>query len=897
MDQNYIFGDYTAYKLVETTYYTPLITIVEKAQVRYIVTIFSVSGAEDLCQISTFDLRNFVELPMYPFLCKDTSQVKMYLNEQRSQLVLSTQTAFKYSWSNDDMVYTQIYSYFLDCSAGEYRDTSLGVCVKAPPGYYTPVDGYFQPVSCPIKTFTSDPGSSACLNCIPGTFNNKTAQSSCVLCDQGTFSSGLSLSCNLCQVGTKSVPDRSTCQNCDVGTFCNKTGCFECEKCPLGLVAEGQASIRCVPCNAGFSPNSNATACVSCASGKTASPGQEQCVDCNPGTYSLQGFSQCLSCDRGYYAKNNGSDHCDECPPGTYAPNLGSVSCTECSPGSFSPPGNISRSQCTPCPSGYFIDQYNSSFCEPCGRGTFTSDQGSTSCKKCDSNSFQNETGTVACKSCQPFSSSAETDATFCICEDGYYNSTRDGPCKPCPNGAMCLSGQIVVSNGYWSSSSQSDILYPCPFIGSCKGGVNSDCEDGYSGVLCAVCDKGYGNKQGKCVKCNPSYSAGSWFALLVIFLLFLFLMVQRPSTDHGIFSKVKILVSFLQVISQSNSSYGTSWPIPFISMVNIFSVVNVDIMKMTSLDCILGRHIDFYQGYLFQVLIPFFLCIFIAFLFLIWMYLNKKYVLPQLFRFDNNETLVDMLIRNELFILILLYPGVSTKILALFNCKSINGTSYLEQDYTILCHSSRWYSYLVGTIIMIVFWLVGVPLIFFITLTHNKAKLRRQTILLRFGFLYLYYKDRFYYWEIVELLRRLFLTAIIVLIDRGSQTQFVVSLLVSFVACLAQVILLPFEDKNDNWIQLTSLLGIYFTLYYGAFKTNIEDKFTTFLLILVNVLSIAVSIVYIFLILFKRGAIIYKDYRRRRTITKKRKPQKSKKMNTTLSPTETESAKPFVFL
>ena len=58
---------------------------------------------------------------------------------------------------------------------------------------------------------------------------------------------------------------------------------------------------------------------------------------------------------------------------------------------------------------------------------------------------------------------------------------------------------------------------------------------------------------------------------------------------------KFKILLAFVQIFSQMKSNYGVQWPPLLAEYMRIFSVVNVDIVKMAALDCIYRS--DYYFG------------------------------------------------------------------------------------------------------------------------------------------------------------------------------------------------------------------------------------------------------------------------------------------------------------
>ena len=57
-----------------------------------------------------------------------------------------------------------------------------------------------------------------------------------------------------------------------------------------------------------------------------------------------------------------------------------------------------------------------------------------------------------------------------------------------------------------------------CPYAGSCKGGIDSDCNEGYQGNLCAICRSGYYLRFNRCIKC-PSLAVASVSSFVVVVL------------------------------------------------------------------------------------------------------------------------------------------------------------------------------------------------------------------------------------------------------------------------------------------------------------------------------------------------------------------------------------------
>ena len=82
-----------------------------------------------------------------------------------------------------------------------------------------------------------------------------------------------------------------------------------------------------------------------------------------------------------------------------------------------------------------------------------------------------------------------------------------------------------------------------------------------------------------------------------------------------------------------------------------------------------------------------------------------------------------------------------------------------------------------------------------------------------------MYYRDKLLlYWarDVVETLRKLYLTALVSFFTSGSMVQIVLSLVVSVLACIQQAQYKPFKHQWVNWLQQSSLMVIWATLQSG---------------------------------------------------------------------------------
>lgn len=62
-----------------------------------------------------------------------------------------------------------------------------------------------------------------------------------------------------------------------------------------------------------------------------------------------------------------------------------------------------------------------------------------------------------------------------------------------CPEHMQCRGrAELVLDEGYWRAHNMTDVIYPCPVVGSCLGGEASTCASGYQGTLCNACAANY---------------------------------------------------------------------------------------------------------------------------------------------------------------------------------------------------------------------------------------------------------------------------------------------------------------------------------------------------------------------------------------------------------------------
>ena len=231
--------------------------------------------------------------------------------------------------------------------------------------------------------------------------------------------------------------------------------------------------------------------------------------------------------------------------------------------------------------------------------------------------------------------------------------------------------------------------------------------------------------------------------------------------------------------------------------------------------------------------------------------------------------------------LIFLFYPGLSIKTFQCFKCQEFDpGEYFLSEDLSISCEgyflfpsatpNFEFVQLEVWGLIAMVVYVMGIPLTTMYILKSNKAgelmeKYNRwynmeeeeekettewivflekyDDFMQMYGNLCQDYLPHYYYWEIVEMLKKMMLTGGLVLIAPGSSAQILCAVLISLLYLLMVLKVDPYEDRSSDHLTQLTTLNILLTLIAGfAMKTQnpnegfYEQSMMTFLLIFINV-------------------------------------------------------------
>jgi len=175
-----------------------------------------------------------------------------------------------------------------------------------------------------------------------------------------------------------------------------------------------------------------------------------------------------------------------------------------------------------------------------------------------------------------------------------------------------------------------------------------------------------------------------------------------------------------------------------------------------------------------------------------------------------------------------LLYPILSARLLKLFNPERFGAAVLLKADKQITYDSKLSLHHVLGAV-FIVLYIVGIPAFFLQGLWKaarptrdidvNRAGVtrqlrRQQRLVMRYGLLYTRYRPDVWWWELIELSRKLLLISALSLVGGGEQAQLLFALGVSLLALLLHSHFQPFSRLRMNFLNFAALLSTLLTLF-----------------------------------------------------------------------------------
>jgi len=438
------------------------------------------------------------------------------------------------------------------------------------------------------------------------------------------------------------------------------------------------------------------------------------------------------------------------------------------------------------------------------------------------------------------FGPNAERDGS----EDGYafHGCPAELACLGGEN-STCLTGHlqgspvcaVCCSEALWPEICNDDVLYNQP-----------EREKGMEGSG----GSWYIVTQGYCLRCEQtgygvfvmmvSAIAAGVLCLFIFTIWYMKVDLTSDISDDGNTNKdeqrsasratkMKMLMSYMQVFG-GNEEFDIPWPKSFtrmMSAVNSIVAANPLSLPVLNVNCV-GEPRDYYYTYYFAITIPICMVFYFIGCFKIgYSYLNGRGmrigVLPWQLR-RKMATFTDSAFQITFWMILIIYPNVSRVVLEMLNCKDLDGSgernqessleSYLVADLTIDCTDEKYLFHLIFIFVpSLIIYPFGVPMGFFFLL--NQAKLS-VTWTKRLSFMFTTYKEEYWWFECYDLLRKLFVTGVIIFVMPGTIVQIAVACMMHCVGCMVHFYTYPYESSADNSLGSIALSQILLTTFLG---------------------------------------------------------------------------------
>ena len=383
----------------------------------------------------------------------------------------------------------------------------------------------------------------------------------------------------------------------------------------------------------------------------------------------------------------------------------------------------------------------------------------------------------------------------------------------------------------------------------------DEQCLKGYSGILCLVCAPGYVQQGTTCTECPGGASFGVALVPLMVLCLLLYLCVtivllrsaamtsnnvesnddqilqrtKRMKKVNKMFGQVKILISLLQIVaSMPFVLVGVNFSTFFQSVCNMCSIFNLDVLALSS-HLICQSSVRFFDRFLIHLMLPVgcLMAIGLAVVTVRACIGKKKNTKHK--RSKVNESVSKIVV----LIILLIFPGLSTRIFSVFSCKSFQGidASLLSSDYAIDCGTDEYYLFAVVASGFLVLYIAGIPLFMFLLLWKNKEHLHNVSSKKHLrtknslGGLYLQYEPDYWWFELMILLNKTIMCGGLVVMSPGTASQVLCAILFMMFHLLVVLKLSPFVKDSEDVSSVAAAMGLTL-IYIGALMKMLEDAY-----------------------------------------------------------------------
>ena len=393
---------------------------------------------------------------------------------------------------------------------------------------------------------------------------------------------------------------------------------------------------------------------------------------------------------------------------------------------------------------------------------------------------------------------------------------------------------------------------YKCPVEGSCKGGLTSQCAIGYEGPLCGVCSSGYYKQLQTCKRCpSKTLMVGQLTIIAVIFLIIMVVIVwmskRKTKKDQGfsiidmVLSKLKIVIGFYQVTYGLLQAFSyIKWPHSLEAIGKYSGILQMNILQVAPVHCLFpGLNVNAFGNLVVTMAIN---AAVIGFCGIAYGVRKMIIIRSSVLQLDVKSREVsqtkELTCRNLFFFLYVTYLSTCSKtanVLPLACRKLCQDDEeeacdvYMKADYSAQCQGQKYNQLLIAAYISIVYISV-LPVAAFLALWRQRrvifgtseANLSQdlnswKEIITGLRFLFENYKPSSWYWEFIEMSRKVILTSGLILVGQESRSYIGLAWVMAGMYGMLFSWVRPIQDVTENRLMTVSLAVTVVNLGVGA--------------------------------------------------------------------------------
>ncbi|CAM9418417.1 unnamed protein product, partial [Ascophyllum nodosum] len=185
------------------------------------------------------------------------------------------------------------------------------------------------------------------------------------------------------------------------------------------------------------------------------------------------------------------------------------------------------------------------------------------------------------------------------------------------------------------------------------------------------------------------------------------------------------------------------------------------------------------------------------------------------------------------LLLTFLVYSSVSSTVFQMFACEVLDdGKNYLRADYRIECDSDKHKVLEIYSSIMVLIYPLGIPLLYAAFLFRDRDVLSKAvdgevpSRIESISDLWKPYKPSRFYFEIIECIRRISLTGVVVFIYPNTSPQIAVTLVMAFFFTMLFEAVAPYSTGWDCWISRTGHVVVFVSMFIGLLlKVDVSSE------------------------------------------------------------------------